>query len=83
MRWAHFDAQAQYLVHSGLPLTSDPFRPQAILCAQALRLLSFCRVLEPRPESLQLDAPGHHFVGNWGRLESLQIDDPGYHFVDF
>jgi hypothetical protein len=29
--------------------------------------LSFCRLLVPRPESLQIDAPGHHFVVFWGQ----------------
>ena len=27
----------------------------------------FCRLLEPRPESLQIDAPGNHFVDFWSQ----------------
>ena len=40
-------------------------------CSNRASWASFCRLLEPRPESAQIDAPGHHFVNPWR------------HFVDF
>jgi hypothetical protein len=49
--------------------------------------LSFCRLMEPGQESLQIDARGSWLsfcrLTSGARPESLQIDVPGHHFVDF
>ena len=33
--------------------------------------ISFCRLLEPRPESHQLNAPGYHFVDFWSKCQKV------------
>ena len=47
--------------------------------------LSFCQLLEPKLESLQIDGPGYHFVDLWSqgkKVFKLMLVARGYHFVD-
>ena len=44
---------------------------EAIKSANRCSWPSFCRLLEPRPESLQIYAPGFHFVNFWSQRQKV------------
>ena len=40
-------------------------------CSNRESRTSFCRLLEPRPESAQIEPPGHHFVDFWSPCQKV------------
>jgi hypothetical protein len=77
--FADFWSQGQKLLRSTLPgVILSTSGAKAGKCSDRASQASFCRLLEPRPESAQIDHPGRHFVESeiifpWDHLGSFGV----------